>query len=102
MKGGFLLRYLTAIDIDGLPAGEGVFLACTLWLASALLLIDRRDDARVLFERVVGLCNDVGLLSEEYEPTSRRLLGNFPQALSHVSLIMTAFQLAADAPPHQG
>jgi GH15 family glucan-1,4-alpha-glucosidase len=98
MAGGFVLRYPTTQEVDGLPPGEGVFLACTLWLANALLLLDRRDDARVLFERVLGLCNDVGLLSEEYDVAARRLVGNFPQALSHVSLVMTAFRLAEEIP----
>jgi GH15 family glucan-1,4-alpha-glucosidase len=102
MSGGFLLRYPTTPDVDGLPPGEGVFLACTLWLANALIPLGRADDARVLFERVLALCNDVGLLSEEYDPIRRRQLGNFPQALSHVSLINTALRLsepARNAPP---
>ncbi|MGZ5118162.1 MAG: glycoside hydrolase family 15 protein, partial [Burkholderiales bacterium] len=101
MAGGFVLRYPTTQEVDGLPPGEGVFLACTLWLANALLLLDRRDDARVLFERVLGLCNDVGLLSEEYDVDARRLVANFPQALSHVSLVMTAFRLAGVVPKHE-
>ncbi|MEA3156829.1 MAG: hypothetical protein QOK44_4418 [Betaproteobacteria bacterium] len=101
MAGGFVLRYPTTQEVDGLPPGEGVFLACTLWLANALLLLDRRDDARVLFERVLGLCNDVGLLSEEYDVAARRLVGNFPQALSHVSLVMTAFRLAEAIQKHE-
>jgi GH15 family glucan-1,4-alpha-glucosidase len=101
MAGGFVLRYPTTQEVDGLPPGEGVFLACTLWLANALLLLDRRDDARVLFERVLGLCNDVGLLSEEYDVAARRLVGNFPQALSHVSLVMTAFRLAEEIQKHE-
>jgi GH15 family glucan-1,4-alpha-glucosidase len=87
MVDGFLMRYRTDPKVDGLPPGEGVFLACTLWLSNALTMLDRGDDARVLFERVLGLCNDVGLLSEEYDPGLKRLLGNFPQALSHVGIV---------------
>jgi GH15 family glucan-1,4-alpha-glucosidase len=98
MIGGFVRRYVTREHIDGLPPGEGVFLACTLWLASALNLIGRRDDAMVLFERVHALCNDVGLLSEEYDPVGKRLLGNFPQALSHIGLVGCALQLGGHAP----
>jgi GH15 family glucan-1,4-alpha-glucosidase len=101
MAGGFVLRYPTTQEVDGLPPGEGVFLACTLWLANALQLLDRLDDAQVLFERVLRLCNDVGLLSEEYDVAAQRLVGNFPQALSHVSLIMTAFRLAGVVPKHE-
>lgn len=90
---GFVRRYVTQETIDGLPPGEGVFIACTLWLASALNLIGRHEDAHALFERVLALRNDVGLLSEEYEPVSKRLLGNFPQALSHIGLVGCALQL---------
>ncbi len=94
MVEGFVRRYVTEQDVDGLPPGEGVFIACTLWLASALYVIDRRDDAQVLFERVLALRNDVGLLSEEYEPRSQRLLGNFPQALSHIFIVTAALRLS--------
>ncbi len=94
MVDGFVLRYPTRPHVDGLPPGEGVFLACTLWLANALALMGRLDDAHKLFERVLALSNDVGLLSEEYDTHTRRLVGNFPQALTHVSLINTAFRLA--------
>jgi GH15 family glucan-1,4-alpha-glucosidase len=93
MVDGLLMRYRTTPEVDGLPPGEGVFIACTLWYANALTLLDRHDEARVLFERVLALCNDVGLLSEEYEPVLRRLTGNFPQALSHVGIVNTAFRL---------
>jgi GH15 family glucan-1,4-alpha-glucosidase len=78
------------------PSGEGVFLACTFWLADSYWLLGRRDEARQLFERLLELCNDVGLLSEQYDPAARRFLGNFPQAFSHVSLINTAFNLSQD------
>jgi GH15 family glucan-1,4-alpha-glucosidase len=94
---GFVLRYSTDELADGLPAGEGVFLPCSFWLADNLALIGRVDEARVLFERLIGLCNDVGLLSEEYDPRGGRLLGNFPQAFSHVALVNTATNLSAVA-----
>lgn len=91
---GLVRRYLTHPHLDGLPRGEGTFLACSFWLADALVLLGRIDDARALFERLVGLANDVGLLAEEYDPTSGRMLGNFPQALSHVALVNTALNLS--------
>jgi GH15 family glucan-1,4-alpha-glucosidase len=93
-QGGFVLRYRTQAGVDGLPPGEGVFLACTFWLAQALARTGREDEARELFERLRGLRNDLGLLSEQYDPARRRLLGNFPQAFSHLALIDTAFALA--------
>jgi GH15 family glucan-1,4-alpha-glucosidase len=80
----------TSTDVGGLPAGERAFLACTLWLADNLILLGRRDEARQIFERLLGLRNDLGLLSEEYEPKARRLVGTFPQAFSHVGLVNTA------------
>ncbi|MEV4948839.1 glycoside hydrolase family 15 protein [Streptomyces sp. NPDC053755] len=101
-QGGLLLRYNTeGVSVDGLPGQEGTFLACSFWLADALWLIGRRDEARELFERLLELCNDVGLLAEEYDPVARRQLGNFPQAFSHVGLVGTAFALsgAESAPP---
>jgi GH15 family glucan-1,4-alpha-glucosidase len=91
---GLVYRYPTRPETDGLPAGEGVFLACSFWLANSLALIGRRDDAEALFERLLALRNDVGLLAEEYDPRTRRLLGNFPQAFSHVGIINTATNLA--------
>ncbi len=87
MCDGFVMRYRTDPKVEGLPPGEGVFLPCTLWLANALTMLDRCEDARALFARVLALCNDVGLLSEEYDPVLKRLTGNFPQALSHVGLV---------------
>jgi GH15 family glucan-1,4-alpha-glucosidase len=90
---GFVIRYDTARTEDGLPPGEGAFLACSFWLADAFLLIGRPADARRLFERLLGLTNDVGLLAEEYDTRSRRLVGNFPQAFSHIALINTAHNL---------
>jgi GH15 family glucan-1,4-alpha-glucosidase len=99
---GLVLRYDSLKSKDGLPPGEGAFLACSFWLADAYLLLGRRDDAEQLFRRLVALCNDVGLLSEEYDPRTRRHLGNFPQAFSHVALINTAFNLTrAEKPAEQ-
>src|SRR5207237_142185 len=91
---GFVRRYPTRRSVDGLPPGEGVFLACTFWLADNYALLGREDDARRLFERLLTLRNDVGLLAEEYDPEGERLLGNFPQAFSHVGLINTAYNLS--------
>ena len=98
---GFVLRYRTRKSLDGLPPGEGVFLACSFWLADCLIMLGRRDEARELFERLCRLTNDVGLLSEEYDPRARRLLGNFPQALSHVALVNTALNLSRPEGPAQ-
>lgn len=101
MSDGLVARYHTVPDIDGLPPGEGAFLPCTFWLADNLALQGRREEAREIFERLLSLRNDVGLLSEEYEPVSRRLLGNFPQAFSHVGLINTAWSLTDAKRPGQ-
>ncbi|GHJ38464.1 glycoside hydrolase family 15 protein [Streptomyces sp. TS71-3] len=96
--GGFLRRYsMSAEEVDGLPGGEGAFLVCSFWLADALFLAGRKQEARDLFARLVGLCNDVGLLAEEYDPSTGRQLGNFPQAFSHIGLVNTAFVLYGDA-----
>ena len=92
------MRYRTDDSVDGLPAGEGVFLACSFWMADNLVLQGRHDEARAQFERLLGLCNDVGLLAEEYDPRNRRQLGNFPQAFSHLALINTALNLAHRGP----
>ena len=98
---GFVRRYTADEGADGLPPGEGAFLACSFWLADNLALMGRRDDAQRLFERVLGVANDVGLLAEEYDPRARRQLGNFPQAFSHVGVINTARNLAgAGGPAH--
>jgi GH15 family glucan-1,4-alpha-glucosidase len=93
MADGLVLRYRTEEPTDGLPPGEGAFLPCTFWLVDALSLIGRDDEARSLFDRLTGLCNDVGLLSEEYDAAGDRLVGNFPQAFSHVGLVASAFRL---------
>ncbi len=95
---GFVKRYDTGTGIDGLKAGEGKFLLCSFWLAENLMLQGRRDEALDLFQRLLDLRNDVGLLSEEYDPHAGRLLGNFPQAFSHVALINTARNLSVPAP----
>jgi GH15 family glucan-1,4-alpha-glucosidase len=99
MVGGFVQRYDTSRSDDGLPPGEGVFLACSFWLVDAYVMLGRLDDARALFKRLAALCNDVGLLSEEYDPASKELLGNFPQAFSHVALINSAFNLTRASKP---
>jgi GH15 family glucan-1,4-alpha-glucosidase len=93
-RDGFVQRYRSGPSVDGLPEGEGAFLACTFWLADNLILLSRRDDARATFERLLGLCNDVGLLAEEFDPRAGRLVGNFPQAFSHVGLVNTAMNLS--------
>jgi len=90
---GFVLRYDSSATDDGLPAGEGAFLACSFWLADNYVLLGRRDDALKIFERLLSLRNDVGLLSEEYDPRVKRQIGNFPQAFSHIALLSTAFNL---------
>ena len=92
MEDGFVQRYTQHpdTDVDGLPPGEGAFLACTFWLADNYALMGRHAEAREVFERLLALRNDVGLLAEEYDPASGRLVGNFPQAFSHVPLIDTA------------
>jgi GH15 family glucan-1,4-alpha-glucosidase len=94
MRAGFVLRYDTAKMNDGLPEGEGAFLPCSFWLADNYALAGEREKAMELFDRLARLCNDVGLLSEEYDPTAKRLCGNFPQAFSHVALVNTAFNLS--------
>jgi GH15 family glucan-1,4-alpha-glucosidase len=93
MADGFVLRYRTHSHVDGLPPGEGTFLPCTFWLADNLVAQGRRAEAETIFGRLAGLANDVGLLSEEYDPVARRFLGNFPQAFTHVALVNTAFNL---------
>jgi len=98
--GGFVRRYSRG-DTDGLPHGEGAFLACTFWLADNYALAGRHDEARRLFERLLALRNDVGLLAEEWDPDARRMLGNFPQAFSHVALVNTACNLAGRNPAHR-
>jgi GH15 family glucan-1,4-alpha-glucosidase len=103
VDGGFVLRYRTVDtgDVDGLSGREGAFLACSFWLADCLSMLGRDHDARQLLDRLMGLRNDLGLLSEEYDPVAGRLVGNFPQAFSHVSLVNSASKLAGDEKPSQ-
>jgi GH15 family glucan-1,4-alpha-glucosidase len=89
----FVLRYRTEKGADGLPPGEGAFLPCSFWLADNYALQHREDEAKALFESLLALRNDVGLLSEEYDPRARRLVGNFPQAFSHLAIVNTALGL---------
>jgi GH15 family glucan-1,4-alpha-glucosidase len=106
LEQGFVMRYRTDGGEDGLPAGEGVFLACSFWLVDALHAGGRKREAVELFERLLELRNDVGLLSEEWDPVAKRQLGNTPQAFSHFPLVMSALQLhqdrahRSDTPPH--
>ena len=95
-----MLRYQTTDDgaVDGLTGREGAFLACSFWLVDCLHMIGREDEAVEMFERLLALRNDLGLLSEEYDPLAGRLVGNFPQAFSHVSLINSAFRLSGSDP----
>ncbi len=102
LSDGFVHRYDSSATKDGLPPGEGAFLACSFWLADNFVLLGRHDEARRLFERLLDVRNDVGLLAEEYDPTNRRQLGNFPQALSHLALANTARNLTqAEKPASQ-
>jgi GH15 family glucan-1,4-alpha-glucosidase len=94
MKDGFVKRYDSRTTDDGLPEGEGAFLACSFWMVTCLWLIGRKEDATTIFERLLKLRNDVGLLSEEYDPLKKRMVGNFPQALSHISLVHSAFAMS--------
>jgi GH15 family glucan-1,4-alpha-glucosidase len=96
---GFVMRYDTGEVVDGLPPGEGAFLACSFWLADNYILQGRIGEARELFERLLALRNDVGLLAEEYDPHLGRQVGNFPQAFSHVALVNTAFNLTRSQGP---
>jgi GH15 family glucan-1,4-alpha-glucosidase len=96
---GFVRRYSAGGDVDGLPQGEGTFIPCTLWLADNYALMGRFAEARRIFERVLAIRNDVGLLAEEYDPRAGRLLGNFPQAFSHVGLVNTARNLSRASGP---
>jgi GH15 family glucan-1,4-alpha-glucosidase len=93
LKNGFVARYTQDPDVDGLPQGEGSFLPCSFWLADNYQLLGRHKDALEMFDRLLAIRNDVGLLSEEYDPVAKRQLGNFPQAFSHVGLVNTAFHM---------
>jgi GH15 family glucan-1,4-alpha-glucosidase len=98
-KDGLVQRYNPEKFKDGLKGGEGTFLACSFWMVTCLWLIGRQDEARQMFERLLALRNDVGLLSEEYDPVAKRMLGNFPQALSHIALVHAAFAMAGQWKP---
>jgi GH15 family glucan-1,4-alpha-glucosidase len=99
---GLVHRYDTGETADGLPPGEGAFIACSLWYADNLILAGRRREARTMFERVLALGNDVGLLAEEYDTAAKRQMGNFPQAFSHVALVNTALNLTrAEGPAEE-
>jgi GH15 family glucan-1,4-alpha-glucosidase len=97
MRGGFVMRYNTAKARDGLPPGEGVFLACSFWMVASLKAVGRKREATSLFEKLLKLRNDVGLLSEEYDVSGKRFAGNFPQAFSHIALVNAAFYLQEGA-----
>jgi GH15 family glucan-1,4-alpha-glucosidase len=97
MRDGLLMRYRTESEVDGLRGGEHPFLACSFWLVSAYAAAGRLDDANALFDRLVGLVNDVGLLSEEYDMANHRMVGTFPQAFSHLTLVQAAFRLRSSA-----
>jgi carbohydrate kinase (thermoresistant glucokinase family) len=101
MVDGLVLRYRTTTDVDGLPPGEGMFLPCSFWLADNYTLQNREAEASALFERLLSLRNDVGLLAEEYDPHARRQVGNFPQAFSHLALVGTALSLHGAGPVQQ-
>jgi GH15 family glucan-1,4-alpha-glucosidase len=99
VQNGFVLRYRThEAGVDGLPPGEGVFLPCSFWLVDCLELLERHDDAHALFERLLSLTNDLGLISEEYDPVAGRMLGNFPQAFTHLALVNSAFNVMPHLP----
>ena len=98
MVDGLVIRYPTHSGSDELPASEGAFLVCSFWLANSLALIGRHPEAVALFQRLLALRNDLGLLAEEYDPRAKRFLGNFPQAFSHIGIINTAAHLAQAEP----
>jgi GH15 family glucan-1,4-alpha-glucosidase len=98
-KNGLVQRYDPEKSSDGLKGGEGAFLACSFWMVTCLWLIGRKEEATEMFHRLLALRNDVGLLSEEYDPVKKRMLGNFPQALSHIALVHAAFTLSGDWRP---
>lgn len=94
VRDGLVQRYHTRTTKDGLSGGEGTFLACSFWMVTNLWLLGRKNEAIALYERLLALRNDVGLLSEEYDATEKRMLGNFPQALSHIALVHSAFAIS--------
>jgi GH15 family glucan-1,4-alpha-glucosidase len=94
LRDGFVARYDTGVSVDGLKGGEGVFLPCSFWLVDVYTMMGRHDEAKAIFERLIALCNDVGLLSEEFDVGAKRQVGNFPQAFTHVGLINSAHNIA--------
>jgi GH15 family glucan-1,4-alpha-glucosidase len=96
MQDGLVMRYDHSKSEDGLAGSEGKFLACSFWMVSNLKMIGRDEDARKLFEHLLSLCNDTGLLSEEFDTRQKRMVGNFPQAFSHIALLSAASHLAED------
>ena len=101
LVGGYVARYDTGTSVDGLSGHEGAFLPCSFWLVDVYVLMGRHDEARAMFERLIGLCNDVGLLAEEYDVQAKRQVGNFPQAFTHVALVNSAHNLARGQGPAQ-
>ena len=99
LNDSLVMRYRTESDVDGLPAGEHPFLACSFWLVEQWAGSGRLDDAVILMDRLVSFTNDVGLLSEEYDPAAGRQMGNTPQALSHLALVRAADAIARHSPP---
>jgi GH15 family glucan-1,4-alpha-glucosidase len=99
LQDGFVARYKTAATDDGLPGSEGTFLACSFWMVTNLWLIGRKDDATAMYEQLSGYLNDVGLISEEYDVKAKRMVGNFPQALTHIALVHAAFTLSGQWTP---
>jgi GH15 family glucan-1,4-alpha-glucosidase len=99
LDGGFVRRYRDTAGLGAFSRGEGCFLPCTFWLADVYLISGRRAEAQKLFDRLVSVANDVGLLPEEYDPAKRRMLGNFPQAFTHVALVNTAHNLSLSEGP---
>jgi len=98
-RDGLVQRYIPAKSPDGLKGGEGTFLPCSFWMVTCLHLLGRKAEAAAMFERLLALRNEVGLLSEEYDPLQKRMLGNFPQALTHLSLAHAAYTLAGTWTP---
>jgi GH15 family glucan-1,4-alpha-glucosidase len=98
LQDALVLRFKPEAEVDGLSGDEGVFVACSFWLARVYHMMGREEDACRLFDRAASTCNDLGLLAEEYDPREKRQLGNFPQAFSHFALVNAAFTLAQESP----
>src|SRR5690606_37681747 len=102
LRDGLVYRYAHEDEVDGLPPGEGAFVLCTYWLADVYAMQGRREEAEAIFEHMLSLTNDLGLLAEEYCPRLGRQLGNFPQAFSHIGLVSTAKRLSTLDPAPEG